>query len=87
MLVRPEWFDDAAFDIPQVALAQDDIWLSGAVARAGVPIWLEGGVPDPRDTEAEVLGPLSKAVVDGADRAAANLAGIAYLRRTYGIWA
>ena len=86
VLVRPEWFDDAAFTVPQVAWAVDDIWLSGAVARAGVPIWLQAGVPDPRDTDAEVLRPLSKAVVDGADRAAANRAAVDHMRRTYGIW-
>ncbi len=86
VLVRPEHFDDLAFDIPRVAWPVDDVWLSGMVARQGVPIWLLGGILDPRDTEAEVLGPLSKSVIDGADRAAANRAAIGYMRKTFGVW-
>ena len=86
VLVRPEHFEEAAFDIPAEAWAVDDVWLSACVARQGVPVWLEAGIPDPTDTEAEVLDPLCKAEVDGAGRAAANLQAIEYVQAKYGIW-
>jgi hypothetical protein len=42
-VVRPEFFDDAAYDIPEVIWAVDDVWLSGILAKNGVPICLPKG--------------------------------------------
>ena len=40
VLVRPEWFDAAAFEIPDILWTVDDPWLSGHLERRGIPIWL-----------------------------------------------
>jgi len=86
VLIRPEWFDDQASDIPRLAWGVDDVWLSGMIARKGIPIWLQGGILDPRDTEAEPHAPLARTPLDGADRKTQNRAAIAHMRETYGIW-
>lgn len=86
VLVRPEHFDDDAFDIPQVAWAVDDVWLSACVARQGVPIWLQANIPDPTDTEAQVFDPLCQAVVDGADRITANRRAVEHVQAAFGLW-
>lgn len=85
-MVRPEFFDDAAYDIPPVLWSVDDIWLSGTLARRGVPIWLRGNQFPPRDTEAKEHVPLVKSIVDGADRKSANTAAIRYFQETHGVW-
>lgn len=86
VLIRPEHFDDSFYDIPPVLWGVDDVWLSGCVALKGIPIWLEGNIPDPRDSEAQVHAPLAKSVVDGADRRTANRKGVEYFRERHGIW-
>jgi len=85
--VRPDFFDDAAFAIPPVAWAVDDVWLSGHLARRGVPIWA-----DMRLNRVQAILPVSQteplynAVIDGANRPDANLASVDHMRRAYGIW-
>ena len=86
VLVRPDFFDDTAFDIPALARHVDDVWLSGMLARKSVPIWLNANIREPGHTKAEAHDPLVTAVIDGADRAASNAAAIDYSQQTYGIW-
>ncbi len=86
VLVRPDFFDEQAFDIPPVIWTVDDVWLSGMVARKGIPIWLEANLIDPGTTETERIEALVLSVVDGADRRAANTTAIEYMRKTYGLW-
>ena len=92
VLVRPEFFDDEAFDIPPILWAVDDFWLSGCLARKDIPIWVERVVSrrkrDKRKTEATggVVAPLLSAVIEGHNRAAANRACIRYFREKHGIW-
>ena len=40
VMVRPDFFDDASFDIPDVLWTVDDVCLSGCLERRGIPIWL-----------------------------------------------
>lgn len=86
VLVRPAWFDDTAFDIPDVAWGVDDVWLSAMIARKDIPIWLEAGRHDPRETAAEAHAPLARTLLGGADRKAQNRAAIAHVRERFGIW-
>ncbi|WP_341368435.1 glycosyltransferase family 2 protein [Yoonia sp. BS5-3] len=39
VLVRPDFFDAAAYDISDVLWSVDDVWLSGQLARLNIPIW------------------------------------------------
>ena len=86
VMVRPEMFDEVAFDIPEVAFSVDDMWLSGMLARKNVPIWLRANTREPEQTEAELEAPLVRSVVGGMNREQANRATVKYLRETYGIW-
>lgn len=86
VLVRPDWFDDVAYDIPTELRHVDDVWLSGMLARADVPIWLHGNIPEPACTDAEPFAPLVTSVVEGLDRATANRLGVEYMQTTFGVW-
>jgi hypothetical protein len=87
VLVRPDYFQDEAFDIPPVIWAVDDIWLSGMLARQGIPIWVDRSLYkfDPAQGIG-TIDPLYHAVIEGLNRDAANRACIDYMRATYGIW-
>jgi len=92
VLVRPEFFDDEAFDIPPILWAVDDVWLAGCLARKDIPIWVERVVSrrkqDKRKVEGTggVVAPLTSAVIENHNRAAANQACVRYFREKHGIW-
>jgi hypothetical protein len=88
VLVRPEFFTGAVFDIPKLLWMVDDIWLSGQLAANGVPIWLN--VVEhyrPERTDWGVLSTaLHKQTFEGMGRNAHNQAAIDWFRERYGIW-
>ncbi|MBL9050227.1 MAG: glycosyltransferase family 2 protein [Tabrizicola sp.] len=85
--LRPDFLDDAAFAIPPVLWTVDDVWLSGHLARRGIPIWADKTLNKARAVlEVSRTQSLFRAVIDGADRDTANQACIDYMRATYGIW-
>lgn len=87
VMVQPDFFDDLAYDIPQVLWLVDDVWLSGHLARRGIPVWADRSLNCGKvllDTSDSY--PLHLLVADGADRIAANVACIHYMRDTYGVW-
>lgn len=88
VLVRPEWFDDPCFDLMPVTWAVDDMWLSGHLARRGVPIWVLAAPPDvmPIGTTVHNASPLNDSVIDGHNRREANRACIRYFQNTHGVW-
>ena len=85
-LVKPDHFDDSAFDIPEVVWAVDDVWLSGCLARKGVKIWALADQHDTQHTPAGVYDALHKATSEGADRDDANKACIDFFRKTHNVW-
>jgi len=85
--IRPDFLDEDAFGIPPVMWSVDDIWLSGMMARRGVPIWAVAGKTQSRlIVSVSSLQPLYAIKVEGQGRRAANLACAQYLKKTYGIW-
>lgn len=88
VLVRPEFFSEAAFDIPDILWMVDDIWLSGQLAVQGVPIWLNA--EDERRTKGnsnEVkAAALRKLVHEGYGRTEANQACVDHFVRHHGVW-
>lgn len=85
--LRPEFLDDLAYDIPPVIWAVDDVWVSGHLARRGIPIWADTRLNRNRlVTAVGKTTPLWRAVIEGSGRDEANRACIDYMRRTYGIW-
>lgn len=85
-LVEPGYFARDAWDIPPVMWAVDDVWLSGQLARNGVPIWLEAHADRFTTEPSQTVAPLHAAVIDDANRKQANLACAIHMRETYGIW-
>ncbi len=87
VMVRPDYFDDLAHDIPQVLWSVDDVWLSGHLERRGIPIWADRRLNKSVEfAQLSATHPLYGLVVDGADRLAAKRACIDHMRATYGIW-
>lgn len=89
VIVRADWFDDLAFDIPKILWAVDDVWLSGHVARKGIPIWAKAVVPTllpPVRNDVHLTSPLVTAVIDDHARDDADRACVRYMQDTYGIW-
>ena len=86
VLVKPDYFDEAAYDIPAGLWSVDDVWLSGHLERKGIPIWCGASFTNPEYAEASACDALFEAVLDGLDRNEANLACVRYMQQTYGIW-
>ena len=86
VLVRPDWFDAEAWDIPGVMWTVDDPWLSGHLERRGIPIWLNGAGKLPKCASAGRMDALLDLVEDGHGRIEADIAVIDYMRKRYGIW-
>lgn len=87
-LVRPEFFTQDAFDIPEGLWMVDDIWLSGQLALNDVPIWLtkEEEIRTSDNANNVRWAALVKQTVDGLGRTELNQNGIDYFRDTHGIW-
>ncbi len=86
VVVRPEFFDDTAYDIPDAVWAVDDVWLSGLLAWKGIPIWLPAGLEQPQTTAAHDIDSLYRSTVEGISRKEANRASVAYMQQRFGIW-
>lgn len=86
VLVRPEFFTAAAFDIPDLLWTVDDIWLSGQLALAGVPIRKIAETEMATKTEVADVAPLLGYVYADHRREQANVACIRYFQERYGIW-
>jgi len=86
VVVRPEFFEPEDRAIPPVMWAVDDIWLSGLMARRGIPIWVEAGAMRLRTAPVQHCDALYAAVIEGANRDQANQLCAAHMRERFGIW-
>jgi hypothetical protein len=86
VMVKPAFFSQPAFEIPNVLWMVDDYWLSGHFETNGIPIWLNADAPRRADRPTRRVAALLNTVHEDHDRHAANDACVEYYRRTYGIW-
>ncbi|WP_292288356.1 glycosyltransferase family 2 protein [Marivita sp.] len=86
VVVRPDFFDDAAFDIPDQAFHVDDVWLSGALARKGIGIWLAADLPEPKTTQADRAAALYRHREAEKGRAELDAEAITLMRARWGLW-
>lgn len=86
VMVHPDHFDDTAFEIPDTHWMVDDIWLSGMLARRGIPIWTPANIAQPNLAKAHFVSGLVDSQIKGLDRDAADRKCYDYLRGTYDIW-
>lgn len=85
-VIRPDFFDDRAYDIPAVLWSVDDYWLSGMLARRDIPIWLPQNLLRPLAAATSSIDALEHSVNDGSGRLDANRQCIEYLKAHFGIW-
>jgi hypothetical protein len=85
-MVRPAFFREVAFDIPDILWTVDDVWLSAHLEANGVPIWLNGDTPRHKSHGNRYITPLKKAVYKGHGRHEAGVACVKYCRQAYDIW-
>lgn len=86
VVVRPEFFDAQTFDIPAQAFHVDDVWLSGALARQGIGIWLAADLPEPKTTAADRSHALYRHRVAEKGRPELDADAITMLRTRWGLW-
>jgi hypothetical protein len=86
VLIRPTFLGDDAFCIPETFWAVDDVWLSGQMARQGIPIHKVGRQPKSTPTPVGKMSALLDLELDGNGRDKLNLACVNYFRTRYGIW-
>lgn len=80
VVVRPDFFDDVAFDIPDIAWMVDDIWLSAMLARRGIRIYCPWRAALPKSQEASELDSLVSASFQGKGRQELNSAATRWNR-------
>lgn len=91
VMVRPEFFPQEVFDIPDFARPVDDVWLSGHATRMGHPPWILGGLfgrrlePVWQDSHSDHTA-LHHNIFDGVGRDDSNRKVVEYFQKTYGIW-
>lgn len=86
VVVRPEFFDDVAFDIPAEAWAVDDVWLSANLARLGIRIYCPWMLALPSATEMAAQDALLDAEFLGKKRQELNKAAARVCQQKFGIW-
>lgn len=86
VLVKPRFFDDVVFDIPDEGFFVDDIWLSANVLKNGYGIWAQRNWFRPNLTEADEQDPLYRAIFYGKHRADLNIDCIVYCQHKFGVW-
>jgi hypothetical protein len=86
VVIRPDFLDERALDIPPILWSVDDYWLSGMLAARGIPIWLSDQPFAPLASSAADVDALFDATIEDADRWEANASCIRYMQEHFGIW-
>src|SRR6056297_2178267 len=86
VVVRPDFFDDVAYDIPQIAWMVDDIWLSAMLARRGIRIYCPWRAAVPKAQSVSKESSLLDANFQGKGRQELNRAASEYCRDTFDVW-
>lgn len=86
VVVRPEFFDDLAYDIPPEAWAVDDVWLSGNLARLGIEIYCPWMAALPGSSEMAAQDALLDAEFLGKKRQELNRAAARICQQKFGVW-
>lgn len=86
VVIRPHFFDDTAFEIPEVAWPVDDIWLSAMLARKGIKIYCPWMAVLPDTEDVAHTAALQEEVFFDKRRQDINLLASEYCRDEFGIW-
>jgi hypothetical protein len=86
VVVRPSFFDDEAFEIPDEVWFVDDIWLSSQLARKGIRIYCPWRCPLPLAEDHADTDSLLGLEVGGKNRNQQNLLAVSFCQSRFGIW-
>ena len=86
VVVRPHFFDESDYQIPEVAWFVDDVWLSAAVARKSIKIYCPAFFPLPGTNESTAVDALLDFTQAGVGRDESNHNASKYCRDKFGIW-
>ena len=87
VLVKPSFFTDDVFDIPDVLWTVDDIWLSGSMRKNGIEmLCIKNGEELSSQNRENKIDELRKMKYNGVDRTNADLQCYRYFQSNYGIW-
>ena len=86
VVVRPGFFDDMAYNIPDIAWPVDDIWLSAMLARKGISIYCPWRAALPKSQSIAEQDSLLKARFEGKGRQELNRSAAEYCRDQFFIW-
>ena len=86
VVVRPDFFDDVAFDIPRIAFPVDDIWLSAMLARKNIQIYCPFMLPLPASISSSAIEALLSNSFDSMSRQELNRFAAQYCQEEFGVW-
>lgn len=94
VLVRPQFFNDMVFSIPDALWSVDDIWLSGNMTLNDTKILWSGRChsekSSPMSVDGHDLGQMPDALAfsqfNGLDRSSADFFAVRYYQKNFGIW-
>jgi len=66
--VKPKFFDNEFFKIPDTLWSVDDIWLSGCFKRQNINIWADRTIHVPLETDAGNFLPLVFSEIEGKSK-------------------
>lgn len=85
-VVRPSFFDEDVFDIPNDVWLVDDIWLSANLAKTGTNVYCPFRFPCPVGGEAHSCSSLLDLVYEGEGRQLLNRKAVKWCKENLGIW-
>lgn len=86
VLVRPDFFGSAVYDIPDVLWTVDDTWLSGHLATQGVPIERVAARKMCKKAASASVSALKDYSYANYDRVEADYLCVEWYREHFGIW-
>ncbi len=87
VVIRPDFFDEIAFEVPEEAWLVDDVWLSAQLARRRIPVYCPRRHALPMAQSHADTAALLDLEIAGAGRQVLNRRAAIYCRDRFGIWA
>ncbi len=84
--IKPEFFCEKAFQIPEIIWTVDDIWLSGMLEYRDIGIWASNSIPVPIDGPFAYVNGLYNFKYKQYDRHSAELKCVKYMQEKFNIW-
>ena len=86
VVVKPYFFDDEAFNIPNEAFAVDDVWLSAQLARRDIGIYCPWRLPFAKASVHSDIDSLLDSDFLGFESQESNKRAALFCQNKYGIW-